>query len=103
MHLRVALALWNYCVDSARHLFLSHLDDPNAEKLLCALRARPEGITRSEIFTEVFGGHLSRSKIAEALAYLRRLKLADFEPIETAGRPTHRWFAIVVGVEVDIE
>jgi uncharacterized protein DUF3987 len=95
VHLKVARTLWNYCVDSARYLFLSQLDDPNAQKILLALRTRPQGMTRAQISSEVFQRHLSKGRIEEALAYLRRLNLAGFERLETSGRLAERWFAIV--------
>lgn len=103
VHLSVAQALWKYCVDSARHLFLSQLDDPNAQKVLLALRTNPGGMTRAEISSQVFQHHLSKSKIDEALAYLRGLNLADFASIETLGRPTERWFSIVKTESADQE
>ncbi len=37
-HLRAALAVWQYCEDSARYVFGDALGDPVADELLEALR-----------------------------------------------------------------
>jgi hypothetical protein len=92
-HLEAALALWKYCVDSARHLFLSRLDNAAAKKILGALRRNPKGMTRNEIRVEILKGHLSKAKTDEAFNYLRRVKLADCVTETTEGRSIERWFA----------
>jgi hypothetical protein len=94
VHLKAALALWQYCVDSARHLFLTTLENPNAAKIFAALRQKPNGMTRNEISVTVFQRHLSRVKIDEALKYLRCLGFARCVMQETAGRSAERWSAI---------
>jgi hypothetical protein len=43
-HLDAALALWQYCRDSAAYLFADMLGDPFAELLLKTLRENPEGL-----------------------------------------------------------
>jgi hypothetical protein len=92
-HLKAALALWKYCVDSARHLFLSRLDNPHAAKIFSALRQKPEGMTRNKIRVEALKGNLSKEKTDEAFNYLRRLELAYSVTEATDGRSTERWFA----------
>jgi hypothetical protein len=92
-HLKAALALWKYCVDSARHLFLSRPDNAHAGKILAALRRNPKGMTRTEINVEIFQRHLSKTRIDEAFNYLRRVKLADCVTETTDGRSPERWFA----------
>jgi hypothetical protein len=100
-HLEAALALWQYCVESARHLFLTEFDDPNAAKIFLALREHSKGMTRTEISIEVFKRNLSRAKLDEALSYLRRLGLARYITEDTAGRPVERWFAIMSKADND--
>ena len=93
-HIKAAKALWNYCLDSARYLFLGQLDDPHAQKILSALRqTNGTGLTRAEISINVFQRNLIKSKMQAALTYLPRLGLAFFERYETPGRPGERWFA----------
>lgn len=92
-HLKAALALWKYCVASARHLFLSRLDNPHAAKIFTALRQKPEGMTRTELRVEILQGNLSKAKTDEAFNYLRRLELAYCVTEATDGRSTERWFA----------
>jgi hypothetical protein len=92
VHLQAALALWKYCTDSARYLFLGSFDNPHAEKIFKALCKHPKGMTRSEINIEVFQRNLPKPKMSDALNYLRRLSLARCEMEHTAGRPSERWF-----------
>jgi len=93
-HIKAALALWQYCVDSARYLFVASFDDPHASKILSALLRSAQGITRAEININVFGRHLSKAKLDKALTYLRHLKMAECKIEPTAGRPIERWFAL---------
>jgi hypothetical protein len=90
-HLEAALALWNYAVDSARHIFGDQLGDPMADALLAALRSRPEGVSRTTITKEIFGGHRKKDEIASALARLKDLGLVAVEMQETAGRTAEVW------------
>ena len=89
VHLRAALALWKYCVDSARYLFLEP-QDPACEH---------PGMTRTEISINTFNRHLSKVKLDEALFYLRRINLARSSIEPTEGRSVERWFANTRKVE----
>ena len=57
VHLFAALALWEYCDASARLVFGNGGADPDVEKLVEALKASPDGLTRSQINVDVFGKH----------------------------------------------
>jgi hypothetical protein len=92
VHLQAALALWKYCVDSARYLFLGSFDNPHAEKILKALCQHPGGMTRAEINIDVFQRNLPKPKMSDALNYLRRLNLARHETEQTGKRPAEHWF-----------
>jgi hypothetical protein len=59
---------------------------------IAALRASPQGLSRTDISNEVFHRNLSKTKIDEALIYLQRLDLAFPTVEQTAGPPVHRWF-----------
>ena len=63
-HLAAALEVWQYCQASARLIFGAAYGDPDAEKLLAALRETPGGLTRKEITRDVFAGHRKRQAIA---------------------------------------
>src|SRR5262249_38698550 len=59
VHLRAALALWNYCEASARYIFGDFTGDPLADNLLRALRtAGTDGMNRATINNH-FGGHVA--------------------------------------------
>lgn len=91
-HLAAALEVWRYCEDSARFIFGDALGDATADSILVALRAQPEGMTRTEI-SVLFDRHRSTQQINRALGVLETLGFARSEREETGGRPTERWFA----------
>jgi hypothetical protein len=92
LHLRAALALWDYCRRSVYFVFGDCLGDPLADDLLRLLRARPAGLTRNELM-DYFGRNQSSQRIGRALALLLQHRLARVEQQETGGRPAERWFA----------
>src|SRR5262249_61222562 len=91
-HLLAALTLWDYCERSVYYVFGDCLGDPLADDLLRALRAAPEGMTRTDM-SVYFGRHQSSDRIGRALGLLLQHHLARRERQETSGRPAERWFA----------
>jgi hypothetical protein len=94
-HLRAALAVWRYCEDSARFLFGDLLGDTVADRILAALRATPEGLTRAEI-SDLFDRNTAKPRIDTALAALAAAGLAhkvSEPPDGERGRPAERWKA----------
>jgi hypothetical protein len=92
MHLLAALALWKYCADSARFLFLRDFDNADAGKIFSSLCQHPKGMTRTEISNQVFKRNLIKTKMTEALSYMRRLGLGYSFEEQTDGRTVERWF-----------
>jgi hypothetical protein len=90
-HLLAALAVWDYAESSARYIFGDALGDPVADEIVRALRAKPEGLTRSEI-RDLFGRNRSSGEISRALGVLLRSGLADYHSEQSGGRPVERWF-----------
>jgi hypothetical protein len=91
-HLKAALAVWNYAMDSARFIFGDALGDPMADTILSELRAAPNGLTRTQI-SAVFGRNRSAGEIANALKVLHKQQLAICGHEETDGRSIERWIA----------
>lgn len=91
-HLMAALAVWEYCEDSARFVFGGALGDPAADEILRALRLHPEGMTRTEI-REHFGRNKPSGEIGRALGTLQEYGRARMvrEQAEQ-GRPAERWY-----------
>ena len=90
-HLLAALAVWDYCDASARHIFGSSLGNPIADEILRVLKATPNGLTRNDIRNH-FGRNQPAARITQALAELLDNNLAHCKQEETAGRPAERWF-----------
>jgi hypothetical protein len=91
-HVKAALALWNYAERSLFSIFGDALGDPNADRILTALREAPNGLTRTEI-AAIFGRNAPASEIERALALLARAGLASPTTEDTGGRPVERWQA----------
>jgi Protein of unknown function (DUF3987) len=91
-HLEAALAVWDYCEASARHVFGDALGDPTADAILPILLRSPDGLSRTQI-SDHLGRHRSQVEIASALTLLESRGLARKTITKTAGRPIERWWA----------
>ena len=87
-HLLAAVALWEYCLASARFIFGDALGDPTADTILQSLRDAPDGLDRTTI-SSLFGRHKSAAEISKALTVLREHGVATVTPAsqEMPGRP----------------
>jgi hypothetical protein len=86
-HLRAAMAVWRYSVASARFVFGEAMADPMADAILIGLRDAPNGLTRTDIYTNIFQGHTSASVIRAKLTQLIEAgMIAEFR-IRTDGAP----------------
>lgn len=90
--LAAALAVWQYCHDSARFIFGGSLGDPTADTIMHALRQTEQGMTRTEI-SGLFHGHKKKGDVARALNILQEYGLAESSRVETDGRAAELWFA----------
>src|SRR5919202_4173106 len=93
-HVESALAVWEYAEESARRIFGDLIGDPDADKVLAALRDAEDGMTRTEV-SSLFG----RNKRAEDLERILHL-LARFGHVRTTKthtkgthKPVERWYA----------
>jgi len=93
VHLEAAYAMWDFCDRSAAHLFGQSTGDRTADAILSALKAKPEGLTRTEIFSVVFHRNKHSSDIARALELLAKFGMAVSRSVETEGRTAERWCA----------
>jgi hypothetical protein len=89
-HLHAALAVWDYCEASAKYIFGDSLGDPEAERILLALRANTRGLTRTEI-RDLFGRNQREPVIEAALTALQERGLARRDTRQTGGRPAEHW------------
>jgi hypothetical protein len=92
-HLLAGLAVWEYAEQSARRIFGDATGDPVADKIMEALKNKPEGLTRTEI-RNLFSRHRSSTRIDQALGYLQNSERVQSESQATGGRPVERWFAV---------
>ncbi len=92
-HLQAALALWDYCADSAAFLFGTCVGDAVTDRIHEALQAAEDGLTREQIRT-LFQGHVSSSAIQEALERLTHLGVACSRSVPGRRRPATLWSAV---------
>jgi len=93
IHLRAALAVWEYCKASARLIFGDAFGDPLVDQLLEYLSASQGGLTRTEISGR-FGHNRPSMEIDRALERLAIAGKAACRTDDTGGRPASRWFAV---------
>jgi hypothetical protein len=92
--LEAALAVWDYCEQSATQIFGDLVGDDVADTILQALRvASPNGITRTEI-SALFSRHVSSSRLSLSLDLLRRLGRARVGVTLSNRHKIETWFAI---------
>jgi hypothetical protein len=91
-HLDSAYAVWRYCEASAQYIFGAALGDPIADTLLRFMRGSKDGVSRQEM-NDHLGGHRSSAQIARALQKLSELGLAEWQQLQTGGRPVEMWRA----------
>jgi hypothetical protein len=65
-HLDAALAVWQYCEDSAAYIFGGNTGDRLTDKLYSAIKEKPEGLTRTEI-RDLLQRNESKARIDDAL------------------------------------
>jgi len=91
-HLSAALALWDYCRESARYIFGDALGDAVADTILAALR-RSGPLSRTDI-SKLFHRNQPSRRIDDALTVLEKRRLARGErAYDTGGRPVEMWTA----------
>jgi hypothetical protein len=84
--------MWDYCSYSAKSLFGTCVGDSVADRILEALQAAENGLTRQQI-RRLFHGHVSGSSIDQALEKLSSLGIATSRYISSRGRLTALWSA----------
>ena len=94
-HLQAALAVWKYSVQTCRWLWGNRMGDPVADTILAALkRAGDKGLTRTQIYSEVFHRNVPGERIEAVLASLASAGLARANRRTGNGRPFEVWFAV---------
>ena len=93
-NLRAALAVWEYCWESARYAFGERLGDPLLDRLAAGLKASgAQGLTRTQIHGEIFQRNQTAERIASFLRRLKRMGLARKISREGESREYLAWVA----------
>ena len=96
-HLHAALAFWDYCEQSTRHIFGNATGNPIADELLRSIQSAGEdGLSRTDI-RDMFSRHRSANAIDNALQTLLRVKRVRMYQATTGGRPREMWAAVKEG------
>jgi hypothetical protein len=83
-HLKAALAVWNYCENSARFIFSDHESDPYANKIVEALQAGSKSTTELH---KLFSRKLKGKKLNTILKELIAQGKIKSETTRTKGKP----------------
>ena len=90
-HMKAALAVWDYNVESVKYIFQNQTGDAIANKILKALiRGGDYGLTRTDI-SNLFDRNMPAEKITSALETLTSANLAIMETKKTEGRDLEIW------------
>ena len=103
-HLKAALAVVAYAEASARFIWGDSLGDETADEIVRQLRARPDGLSRTEI-CDHFQRNRGAAEIGLALSVLQEYGLARVErsrESEGSIKPTERWFAVTVSSSTEV-
>jgi uncharacterized protein DUF3987 len=92
-HLAAALAVVQYCLDSARHLFGDATGNPLADRIWRALAAAPAGLDRTGLHNAL-GRNSTAAAIAGALDELERAGRVIRSKRSTGGRAAEVWRAL---------
>jgi hypothetical protein len=93
VHLKAAVALWDYCERSAMHIFGDMTGNVLADEILLALRrAGADGLTRTQI-SNLFSHHRSSGQMGAALAHLAKAGKAISKEKPSGGRSAEFWVA----------
>jgi hypothetical protein len=84
-HLEAALALWQYCEDSARYIFGNQTGNKTADTIYAALLGSEQGLTKTNL-RDLFQRNQSASQINTALKTLNELGRIEVSKVETDGR-----------------
>lgn len=84
-HLEAALALWQYCEDSAAYIFGNQTGNKNADVIYAALLSADKGLSRTNI-RDLFHRNLKENQINTALTLLLELGRVEVFKEKTDGR-----------------
>ena len=87
-HLKAALAVWDYCERSAAYLFGSATGDPDANKILDALKGGQK--TMKELH-RLFGNNRDGGWLRAKLGQLAAMGKVEMDRIGTDGRTGEAW------------
>lgn len=85
-HLEAALALWQYCEDSARYIFGNQTGNKIADTIYAALLSAEDGLTKTQL-RDLFQRNANANQINSALKLLVELGKIEVIKEETDGRP----------------
>lgn len=93
VHLKAALAIWQYNEESVEYIFQSKTGDNLTNKIYDLLLGNQNGLTKTQI-NDKFGNHLSSVDLVNSLENLSRSNLVYSKGKPSGGREAELWFVI---------
>jgi len=88
-HLEAAMAVWEYCDQTALHLFGDPRNDRKMGKLLDALEKAKGGLTKTQIRRQVYRSHLTLMELDGVLGQALASGHVVYKEESTKGAPRH--------------
>lgn len=95
-HLKAALAVWDYSVQTVEYCLTTNIGDKDANILYRALLENSSGLTRKEINLQVFKGNKTAAQIDRVLKVLRERNLIRERKVKTRTNPVTLILAVPV-------
>jgi hypothetical protein len=94
-HVQAGIAVWQFCEDSARYIFTVRTSDHTADEIIAAVeRARPDGVSRTDLLHNTFDRHIKAHDLTRALNKLEADgKIRCEMQKQLRGRTVEMWFA----------
>ena len=93
-HLDAALAVMEYCLAGARHIFDVATGNPVADRIEAALADAPSGLSRTDVH-RVLGRNHAAAQVEAALGLLEADGRARRSERQTGGRAAEVWHAVL--------
>jgi hypothetical protein len=92
-HLQAALAVWDYSVQTVEYCLADQIGDKDANKLYQALLESPSGLTRKEVYADVFKMNKTSQQIERAAKLLKDRNLIIEKKMSGRTKSTTIWIA----------
>lgn len=100
-HAEAALAVWDYCSESAQYLFQQRMGQEDADRVLAAIERSPDGLPRTAV-RDLFAKHRRRADLDALRDQLAGAGRITVTSEATAGRSAEVWRLAGAGASASV-